>query len=416
MAVAATPAPRRLSLLDQFFISIHWFGLNFHWGALLAIVIPAEVLRFVPDAEKGRALSSVFAGGALVALLTMPLAGALSDRSLSRFGRRRPFILVGAFLNALALLLLSRAPTLALFALAYWFVQFANNFGGTAYSALIPDLVPEEQRGSASGFMGLMGQLGTVGGAAIAGKLMQAGMVIRTYLSIIWVQLATMVLTLWQVKEAPLATRPPFNLRAFLSQFWVDPRRHPDFAWLFLARFLTNMGFYTLLNFLQYFLKDYLRLPNFTEATGFVTIAVVVGATASTFAAGWISDRIGRRVIVSSSTALMGVLYLIFLTAPSWTFMLALGVLYGVGYGAYLSVDWALAVDVLPSKAAAAKDLGIWGISVTLPQVVAPLVGGPLLDAFNRVGPNRGYTALMIAGAVYLVAGSLTIWKIRGAR
>lgn len=414
MAVAV-PA-RQLSLTQLVYLSLYWFALNFHWGALLAVAIPAEVLKFVPEADKGRALAMVFAGGALVALVVMPLAGALSDRSMSRFGRRRPFVVAGALLNSVALLALGYAPTFALFIAAYWFVQFGNNFGGSAYSGFIPDLVPPEQRGSASGLMGLMTMLGTISAAIVAGVLMQRGQAIPLYLTIIAVLVVAMGITAWKVREEPLTHRPRFALRQFLADFWVDPRRYPNFAWLFLARFLAGMGFYTLLNFLQYFLKDYLRISRFTEATGAVTASVVVGALGSAYAAGRLSDRIGRRAIVSVSTLVMGTLYLVFLAAPSYQLMLALGVLFGIGYGAYISVDWALGTDVLPSRASAAKDLGIWGISFTLPQVLAPLIGGPLLDVFNRMGTNRGYIVLMVMGAAYFLMASATIWKIRGVR
>lgn len=407
---------RRLSLMEQLSLSAHWFGLNFHWGALLAVAIPAEVLKFVPEAEKGHALATVFAGGAFIALVVLPLVGALSDRSLSRFGRRRPFVVTGAMLNVVALLALGYAPTFALFVVAYWFVQFANNLGGSAYGGLIPDLVPQEQRGLSSGLMGLMTMLGTITAAVVAGKLMQRGLAIPLYLTIGAVLLTTASLTAWKVREQPLAARPPFRWREFIAQFWLDPRRHPDFAWLFVSRLLTMMGFYTILNFLQFFLKDFLRVPNFTEATGTLTATVVVGALGSALIAGWLSDRIGRRGIVSGATLLMGALCLVFLTAPSFRLMLGLGVIFGVGYGAFVSVEWALATDVLPSQASAAKDLGIWGISVTLPQVVAPLIGGPLLDAVNRLGTNLGYVALMAIAAAYFVAGSLTVWKIKGAR
>jgi len=345
-AVTPTAAPsRRLSVPEQFFISVHWFGLNFHWGALLAVAIPAEVLKFVPGTEKGRALAAVFAGGALIALVVLPLMGALSDRALFRLGRRRPFIIAGTLLNVAALLALGYAPTFALFVLAYWFVQSANNLGGSAYGGLIPDLVPQAQRGVASGLMGLMTMLGTITAALIAGQLMQRGLTIPLYLTISAVLLATMGLTVWRVREEPLRARPQFRWREFLAQFWINPREHPDFGWLFVSRFLAMMGFYTILTFLQFFLKDFLRVPRFTEATGTLT-----------------------------------------------------------------------ATDVLPSQASAAKDLGIWGISVTLPQVIAPLVGGPLLDGMNRLGPNLGYVALMLVAAGYFVAGSLAVWKITGAR
>lgn len=401
---------------EQFFISVHWFGLNFHWGALLAVAIPAEVLKLVPGTEKGRALAAVFAGGALIALVVLPLMGALSDRALFRLGRRRPFIIAGTLLNVAALLALGYAPTFALFVLAYWFVQSANNLGGSAYGGLIPDLVPQAQRGVASGLMGLMTMLGTITAALIAGQLMQRGLTIPLYLTISAVLLATMGLTVWRVREEPLRARPQFRWREFLAQFWINPREHPDFGWLFVSRFLAVMGFYTILTFLQFFLKDFLRVPRFTEATGTLTATVVIGALGSALAAGWLSDRIGRRGIVSASTLLMGILCVVFLTAPSFQLMLALGVVFGLGYGAFVSVEWALATDVLPSQASAAKDLGIWGISVTLPQVIAPLVGGPLLDGMNRLGPNLGYVALMLVAAGYFVAGSLAVWKITGAR
>ena len=411
-----TAPTRRLSVLDQVFLSLHWFGINFHWGALLAVAIPAEVLKFVPEAAKGRALAAVFAGGAIVALVVGPLIGALSDRSLFRMGRRRPFVLAGALLNVAALLALGYAPTFALFIVAYWFVQFSNNLGGSAYGGLIPDLVPQEQRGVASGLMGLMTMLGTILAAIVAGKLMQRGLSIPLYLTISAVLLTTMAFTVWKVREQPLRARPAFHWRTFLGQFWVNPRHQPDFAWLFISRFLALMGFYTILNFLQFFLKDFLRVPKFTEATGTLTATVVVGALTSALIAGLLSDRVGRRGIVSVATLLMGTLCLVFLTAPTFQLMLVLGVIFGLGYGAFTSVEWALATDVLPSQASAAKDLGIWGISGTLPQVVAPLVGGPLLDGMNRLGPNWGYFALMILAGTYFGAGALTVWRIKGTR
>lgn len=415
-ASAAPPPSRRLSLSEQIFLSLHWFGLNFHWGALLAVAIPAEVLKFVPEADKGRALATVFAGGALIALIVLPLVGALSDRSLSPLGRRRPFVLAGAVLNVFALLALGYAPTFGLFVAAYWLVQFANNLGGSAYGGLIPDLVPAEQRGLASGLMGLMTMLGTISAAVVAGILMQRGLALPLYLTIGGVLLVTMSLTVWKVREQPLRERPPFRWHAFISQFRVDTRAHPDFAWLIVSRFLAMMGFYTILSFLQFFLKDFLRIPEFTEATGTLTATVVIGALGSALVAGWLSDRVGRRWIVSGATALMGTLCLVFLTAPAFPLMLGLGAIFGLGYGAFVSVEWALATDVLPSQASAAKDLGIWGISVTLPQVLAPLAGGPLLDALNGLGRNQGYVALMVLAAAYFAVGAVTVWKIRGAR
>jgi MFS family permease len=406
-----------MGLRDLLWLSLYWFGLNFHWGALLGIVIPAEVLRFVPEADKGTALAFIFAAGAAIALVVMPVAGALSDRSGLPVGRRRPFMLAGGVANAAALMLMGVSPTFALFVAAYWLVQFSNNFGGSAYSGLIPDLVPTEQRGAASGWMGLMYMLGTIAGAVVAGLLFERGNRVEVYGLIAAVLLLTLVITVIRVREERPAVRTDhFDLRRFLRGFWIDPRAHPDFAWLFAARLLVLMGFYTVFDFAQFFLKDFMGIERFKEATGILTAVVIVGAAPATLAAGWLSDRTGRRAMVSGAGVLMALTMLLFLLAPSYTLLLGLSVVFGLGFGAFTSVDWALAIDVLPSKDAAGKDLGIWGIAATLPQVLAPAIGGPLLDAFNLRQPRLGYIVLMAVGACYLVVGSLLVWRIRGVR
>ncbi len=406
----------RLGTGDLLWLSLYWFGLNFHWGALLGIVIPAEVLRFVSDADKGRALSIVFAGGAAIAMIVMPVAGALSDHSGFSMGRRRPYMLIGGILNAAALFLMGGAPTFAVFIAAYWLVQFANNFGGSAYSGLIPDLVPADQRGIASGWMGLMTMLGTIAGAVATGLLVQRGYRFESYLVVVAVLALTLALTMWKVREERPTPAGPLRIGELLRDLWVNPRDHPDFAWLFVSRLVVLMGFYTVYNFAQFFLKDFMRIERFVEATGTLNAVVVAGALASALAGGWLSDRTGRRAIVSGSGILMAAAMLLFLISPTFELLLMLAVVFGLGYGAFVSVDWALATDVLPSKIAAAKHLGIWGIAATLPQVLAPLVGGPLLDVFNRREPNFGYIVLLAVGAAYLLLGSVLVWKIRGVR
>ncbi|MGH2628027.1 MAG: MFS transporter, partial [Anaerolineales bacterium] len=289
----------------------------------------------------------------------------------------------------------------------------AYNLGAAAYGGLIPDLVPEDQRGMVSGFWGLMNILGTIIAGVLAGLLIERGRVIEAFVMIVAVLLATMLITAAKVRETPLRERASLSLRAFFASFWIDPRRYPNFAWLFVARFFTLMGIYSLLAFLQFFLKDYLDVANFTEATGQVQAMVAIGALGSAYLSGWLSDRIGRRPIVAVSSLLMGIMVLVFLVAPSFSLMLVLSVIFGIGFGAFNTVDLALAVDVLPSREAAAKDLGIWGISTTLPQVLGPLIGGPILDAVNRLRPDQGYVAVNVLGAVYFVLGAVAILKIR---
>ncbi len=405
-----------MSTGDLLSLSAYWFGLNFHWTALLVVVIPSDILGMVPESEKGTALAAVLGWGALIAMITMPLAGALSDLSRHPLGRRRPFMIAGGLLNALGVVALARAPSMAAYRASYYVVQGSNNFGGSAYSGLFADMVPEEQRGIASGWMGLMIMLATIIAGAAAGLLLERGLRTPVYGLIIAVLLGTLAYTSWRIKESPPPPSQRFDLRQFLRGFWVNPREHPDFAWLFASRILILLGFYIVLDFIQFFLKEFMGFSDFKARTGILSAAVMIGALPSAYAAGWLSDRLGRRPIVFISGVVMAASILLFLVAPSYPLLLGLSILFGVGFGAFTSVDWALAIDVLPSKDAAARQLGIWGIAATVPQVLAPTLAGPLLDAFNRQRTNFGYVVILILAAACILIGSAVVWKLRKAR
>lgn len=417
MQSSTAAEPPRLGAARHILIALFWLSLNFHWGGMLTVLLPAEILKFVPEAQKELWLSLVTATGALVAMVAAPLAGALSDRSTNPLGRRRPFIVWGTLLNAAALLAMAYSPVIGLFALSFLVVQFANNWANGPYSGLLPDLVPAAERGAAAGWMGLMTMVGTIVAVLLAGPMVEAGRTLEFYYLMAAVMLVGMAVTVLWVREQPLTKAAAFDLRAFVRSFWIDPRRYPDFAWVFLTRFLVMLGFYSVLPFLMYFLRDVIQVPNYAAATSQVAGVVMVGATLSTLAAGWLSDRVGRKIIVSGSGLLMMVTAVAWIFTPTLPLVLAFAAVFGLGYGAYTAVDWALAIDVLPSKEhAAAKDLGIWGIAIVLPQVIAPAIGGPLIYGFNQLTPGLGYQALLALAALYTLLGSIWVWRIKGAR
>lgn len=403
---------RRWTVGQHLALSFYWFSQNFHWGALLTVALPSEVLRIVGEAQKGWALGLLLSIGAFMAMVTQPLAGAASDRSLLRWGRRRPFMAVGTVLACLALLGMAFASEFRLYVLAFVALQLTLNISSAGYQGLIPDLVPADQRGTASGYMGLMTMLGTLVGLFVAGVLLDQGLVLPLYVMLISILMLGLLVTLLFVREQPLTEREPFDWRRFWAGFWISPRQQPDFAWLFVTRAVAMLGFYTLLNFLEYYLRDVAGRTDFELATSIVGAVVMVGAAASTLLSGTLSDRVDRRLLVSLAAALMGLTALVFVTAPPFWLILAFAVVFGVGYGAFTSVDWALAVDVLPAARDAGKDLGVWSISTTLPQVVAPLLGGLLLDRYTDNLPG-GYAALYVCAGVFFLLGAAGVWKIR---
>jgi len=409
---------RPVPLAELVYLGVFWFAISFNWGALLTVVVPSEVLRFVPETQKGLYLGLLFAGGAVMAMVVSPVVGALSDRSTLPMGRRRPFVVAGVLLAVPGLLGMRYAPSYAAFAAALLWVQLTVNVAASAFNGLIPDKIPPAQRGVMSGVMGVMMMGGTIAAALLSGRLVGLGMTGAVYWVIAGVLLACAAVVVWKIRETPLRDSPPFVLPAFVRAFWIDPRRYPDFAWLFATRGLVMLGFYTIITFLQFFIGDTLHLsrPAAAQATGTLSAVVIAAGALVALVAGPASDRVGRKGIVSTAGMFLAFTGAGLLFQPPFPVLLWIGVLFGIGYGAFTSVDWALAIDVLPSGQSAAKDLGIWAIANTLPQVLAPVIAGPLLDVFNRMGPNLGYTVVFSLAIVEVALGSAFVWKIKGTR
>jgi len=419
---------KRLTVRQQVTLSLLWFSLNFQTAAQLAVVIPAQLLLFVTPGAVGNAQQAVALGwlsalGALLALVIQPLTGAVSDRTSSRLGRRRPFILLAALIYLAGIAALATAPGLGVFVLGFALAQVAANMGTAAYQGLLPDRVPPEQRGAASGFLGLMTILGNVGSLAVAAWLLGnvvngpgLAQAVRTgatryYLAGAAVLIIGVLVTVVGVREQPTAALPP---RAPFLELWLAPLRHANFRWVFLTRMSVMFGLSLFLTFIEYYFANVAHVTNFVQSTAAVAILALGGAVVGALTLGMVSDRIGRVGIVAVASGLMTTAALAFVLAPHMP-LWPLGLVFGAGYGAYTSVDWALAVDSLPALSAAGKDLGVWSIASNLPAVLAPLVGGLVIGAGSALGISieAGYRSVFALAGVFLLLGALFVFRVQ---
>jgi MFS family permease len=421
---------KRLSIREQIILSLLWFSLNFETAALLPIVIPAQLLLFVAPGAVGNAQQAVALGwlsalAAMIALVAQPLTGAASDRTTSVLGRRRPFVLMAAALYIAGMVGLAWSPGFAVFFVAFVLTQVAANVGTAAYQGLLPDRVPIEQRGAASGYLGMMTILGNVGSLVVAGLLLASvkvgaglGAAVRSgaaiyYLVGIAVLLIGTAVTVIGIRETPVGRARP--ARNFLEQ-WLSPLRHHNFRWVFLTRVSVMLGLTLFLTFIEYYFANVAHVRNFVLSTALVALLALVGAVIGAITLGAISDRIGRVRIVAVSTGLMTLAALVFVVAPDIS-LWPLGLLFGAGYGAYLSVDWALAVDSLPELSAAGKDMGVWSIASNLPAVVAPVVGGAVIGGATGMGISTAiaYRSVFALAGIFLLLGAAFIVKVQQA-
>jgi len=427
----------RMSTFRQILLSFFWFSTNMMWSAILIITMPSQIKSAVGDSSKGSALGLALAAGAIISMVAAPVFGALSDRIRLPGGRRKPWIVIGSVGNVIGLLGLAylikpgHPESVVGWTIVFLFVELFNNVATGPYSALIPDLVAPEQRGSASGWFGLMTMLGTFAGGVMGFLIGPIGMA-GVYFIMMGVIVLGAIVTIFGVKEYDIPREiPPIKLNAFLRGLY-DPFKNSDFTWVFLTRLLVTMGIYTVQEFIQYYLGDVIGAPfvlagigkvadTAESAVSFFLPMLLLGAIITTLVAGVLSDKYGRKLMVYLSGALMGVVCLVFVLFHNFTLAVLMGVVFGLGYGAYASVDWALASDVLPSMDDYAKDMGVWHVAMVLPQVIATPIAGFLLDNFQRVGkvqniPNLGYTVIFIVAVVYFIFGTVFVKQIKKVR
>jgi len=467
---------------DFLTINIYWLGLNVASGSLTPIILPFLVERFAPvqligliSMDKNTAYGLLRSAGLIVAILVQPLAGLMSDRSTSRWGRRRPFIITGTMLDLVFLFLIGLSGNYGMLFLALLLLQFSSNIAHGALQGLIPDLVPEEQRGRASGVKSIMELLPTI-------LLPLLGIGILVDRGLIWLALAvvmaslflTMLLTL-PVKEGPWPGRGDRPLRplvgrvvlltlvfvvattlfgglvgmagtllrgrgvvqlvavgvtglvaiagAIIVGVWLSARvgigggsqEQTSFVWWVTNRLLFLAAVGSIQGFALYFLRDVLRLPNPAQATAYLLAVVGVFLLASAFGSGFLADRFGRkRLLALAGVIAAGGTFLLFLSTDM-NGVLVSGCLIGIGTGLFWTTNWALGTELVP-KAEAGRYLGISNLAGAGAGVVGAGIGGPLADFFNTYRPGFGYLVVFAIYGVCLLLSSMTLFKVQEPR
>lgn len=447
---------QRLSIFQELALNSLWLPVNALLGALLPIVIPTQLLLFVPSTRvgstaQGTVLGWLAAATSFVALLLPPLVGTLSDRTTGRFGRRHPYIIAGGVLLVASAPPLVISSSLAVFLVGLSLLHLGLNTMMPAYQSLVPDRVPERQRGKTSGYVGALIILGNMLGLGLAAYLLggvsqhsappdlirhNAGIY---YIAVIGLMVVCILIT--TLGARPIPFHPPPRPAADTGQSrreqfahwfvhsWVNPWRKHNFTVVFLTRASIMLALALFMTFVEYYFAHVQHVANFVATTAIVAVFALGGGVVSGIVFGVLSDRLPRRApIITGAAIAMSLASLVFVVLPSGSngqsalgnlnFVLwPLGVCFGLGHGAFSSVDWALSIDVLPSLKEAGKDLGLWSASTTLPNMFAPLLGGIILmvaDTFHDV--DLGYRAIFLVATAFLIVAAICVLFVREQR
>jgi MFS family permease len=441
--ISAAGASRRLGHRHFALLSIYWVAVGYLWTSLGGLIIPDLVLDLVGKEHKGVALGVLEGIGSVMAIVWQPVVGAVSDRTQTRWGRRRPFIVVGTVGDVLFLIGLALSGSYWMVLIFYFLLQTASNTAQGPYQGLMPDVVPVEQHGTASGYYGVSNAVGLLAGTIAAGFILQHYGRIAAILSICVLLIATMLPTVLLIPDRAQPKQEPFHgVRDALTKTFGRPLRFPSFMWLMGSRLLILMGLVGIQSFVFFYFNDAFfggDRQATIKATYTLLGIVIICSLAVALPAARASDRFGRRpfILVGGLVGAAGLLMLVFshyqllpsqvvqplahaLKVPDLAAQATLvGVLIGIGYGLFYSVDWAFIQDVIPPDEAGLF-MGFSNIATAGSGIIARFVGGFLLDPFNK-GPHLfglpgGYPVVFSVFCAWLLIGALLILKVPESR
>lgn len=382
------------------------------YAGLGQVLLPNQLAQ-LDAAHKVSNLAIISSVSLVFTLVTQPIIGTFSDRTRSRMGRRAPWIMIGGAAGGLLVAGVGSLSSILWIAVFWIVLQVCLNAVQGPFTAIVPDRFPREKRGVASAMFGIGTSAGLTIGVVVAGQLAASlGVAYAVFGGAIL--LGTLAFVLINRDYSSIgAPRQKLTFRSFAAGFWVSPRRYPDFAWAFAARFCFILGYFIVLFFQLYLLTDYvgMSLENANQAIGLLALVSLAATVVSVTVGGIWSDRVGRRkVFVYVASGLVAAGLVVPLLSNTIGAMVVMSAVSGIGFGLYTACDTALMTEVLPKDGATAgKDLGILNVATNLPQALSTALGGVLVAAI-------GYQALLIGGIIAVIVAAFVLIPIKSVR
>jgi MFS family permease len=403
---------RPLPLTHLITLSIYWLGITTIWGGLDAVVIPARFNEMFPE-FLGRGQAIINTVGVIAPILVQPTVGVISDYTITRWGRRKPYILIGTLLDITIVFAFATSQTFLAMVAFYFLLQVSSNFAQGPFQGYVPDLVPAKQVGMASGLIGVMIVLGRIVGTAVAtvGLTVFDSFFLAT-IGLAVVEGVTMVVLVATIDEGTAA--PPRRqswLRVALSAWGTDLLKERSVLWLLAVRALFLGAVAAPINFaFAYFLRSHDMVRDDALTWQLIGVGIIGASTAlAAIPGGRLSDRVGRRPVIWGATLLAAFGIVGVALAPTPALAIVLLVPFGVAAGAFLSADWALMTDVIP-KHTAGRYMGILNVGTAIAGPLFLIVGGPTMDfAGATLGLPYGPRVALLIAVIWLAGAALAL-------
>lgn len=390
-----------------------------NFGLYLTVMMPALFslpykIGLIAPGDKVAVLAVAATVGAIVGAIAGPIAGVLSDRTRTRIGRRRPWLIAGILTLALGSSIVALADTVPVLIVGWVVVSLAGAANAAAITPIVAERVPESQRGTVGAIVGVATQLGGVLGYSIGGLLTQS--LLMLFLVPVAVLAALAAVYMLAVRE-PIIELPHTTVAETFRSFVFNPRRYPDFSFLWIGKLLMQVALAFLTTYQLYFVIDRLGFTA-EEASGKLALVGGIGILVTmTFAvvSGMLSDKLKRRKVFIYIAAVLSATGLVLMSFTDGFGMFFAAVLFILGSaGMFGSVDVAMASDLVPEREQAGRWMSIYNLAATLSTALAPLAGAALLMVNSSDSTN--YTSLFLGGAVLTLGVAVTTRFIKGVR
>ena len=405
----------RLPLRQLLQISVYWLGINAIWGGV-GIFNQHRVDELAPAGQAGGYLTIMSWLALPVVVLVQPTVGAISDYTSTRWGRRKPFIVIGSLLDVAFLIGLATSQTFVSLVVFVMLLQFSSNFAQGPFQGYVPDLVPGEQVGLASALVGAMQTVGFITGALVISAAFAVGQFTIFLVLLGVIEVATAAGTFLFVREGkgarPRRGRSWFQIGR--SAWGADILQERSFTFLLLSRLLFLGGTNVFLQFNVFFLTRTLGMSDAESGLWIAIGGVATGITTAiaTIPSGLASNRYGRKPMIYLACAIGALGLVVAGLAPTPVIMVLGVVLLGIGTGTFVAVDWALMTDIIP-KASSGRFMGISNIAVALAGPTATLVAGPVMDAVGgTTNGGSGPRAALLVGTLLFGLSAILLRRV----
>lgn len=380
----------------------------------LGTALSLRVAAVMPD-QKDAVYSRITSVGSLLMLFVIPLVGGLSDRTTSKFGRRRPWIVGCLLVSLVTAALVGLSDNAWVMGAAYVISVVAMQAGFNAYSVIAVEGVPENRRGTVMGLMGLFGALAFSAGTYLTGALVGNGLLLMTVPILLGLIASIPLLLMYRDPVKDRSEVPPLSVKKLFGGFFVNPRKHPNFGWTWLSRFLVGLAMASMQTYFVYYLISGLHTPlnQVGNRAGLLTLCSAPISVIFFSCSGFLTDRLGRKKpFVIAAAVIMAFALILAGSSHSFTQFLVAWELFCVGQAMYLTVDLALCAAVLPESKDAGKDMGVFGLALNGANVLVPAVAPFIINTAS----GNNYPLLWLIGAILSLCSVLIMPLIKGVK